>query len=65
MRLVALPWTRILTGPDRGLAYRTDRVGLVLAQATSDLLKAVLDTTLRRRGYLLIDAPPGCEIKEG
>jgi hypothetical protein len=64
VRLVAYPWTRVIVGPLRGTAVRSNRAGVAVATASSDLLKTILDTTLRRRGYLVIDAPAGCQIEK-
>jgi len=62
-RQVALPWTRVISGPFRGTRTRSTRDGVVLARLTCDAHKASADAELRARGYLVVDAPTGCQFE--
>lgn len=59
---IALPWTRVITGPFRGTRVRATHAGEVLARITRDDMKAAADNMLRVAGYLVVDAPAGCQM---
>lgn len=64
VRALALPWTRVIAGPLRGLRFRSAANGAVLVTIRSDGEKAAADAKLLAKGYLVFDAPPGCEYQD-
>ena len=60
---IACPWTRVVVGPFRGMRFRAAGNGVVLARVRRDEEMPLVDAKLRAAGWLIIDAPRGCQME--